>query len=237
MLKASLGMLGFLVDDKTGRILAACAGESRHNAQRERSMIDLCLTDAVVPCITVVICRQCNQLGAVDHTAAADRQNFGLNVGVLGEWKLSNYFALRLIPSLYFGSKHLMFRNLATGKTESQDMKSSYIALPVDIKVSGPRFNNYRPYVVAGVNPLYDLTAGKHTKLRAKPFDVMLEAGLGCDLYLSFFKFIPELKFCFGLGNILQKRRTDLTDSTQLIYTQSVDRASLGMVVLSFYFE
>ena len=169
--------------------------------------------------------------------AAADRQNFGLNVGVLGEWKLSNYFALRLIPSLYFGSKHLMFRNLATGKTESQDMKSSYIALPVDIKVSGPRFNNYRPYVVAGVNPLYDLTAGKHTKLRAKPFDVMLEAGLGCDLYLPFFKFIPELKFCFGLGNILQKRRTDLTDLTQLIYTQSVDRASLGMVVLSFYFE
>ena len=55
MLKASLGMLGFLVDDKTGRILAACAGESRHNAQRERSMIDLRLTDAVVPCITVVI--------------------------------------------------------------------------------------------------------------------------------------------------------------------------------------
>lgn len=169
--------------------------------------------------------------------AAADRQNFGLNVGVLGEWKLSNYFALRLIPSLYFGSKHIAFRNLTTGKTDSQDMKSSYIALPVNIKASGPRFNNYRPYVVAGINPLYDLTAGKHTKLRAKPFNVMLEAGLGCDLYLPFFKLIPELKFCFGLGNVLQKKRTDLTDPTQLIYTQSVDRASIGMVVLSFYFE
>lgn len=65
----------------------------------------------------------------------------------------------------------------------------------------------------------------------------MLEAGMGCDVYLPFFKLIPELKFCFGLTNVLQKNRKDLTDSSQLIYTQSVDKATIGMVVLSFYFE
>ena len=42
----------------------------------------------------------------------------------------------------------------------------------------------------------------------------MLEAGMGCDLYMPFFKFIPEIKFCFGLTNVLQKKRTDLTDPT-----------------------
>jgi hypothetical protein len=36
---------------------------------------------------------------------------------------------------------------------------------------------------------------------------------------------------------VLKKDRNDLTDATQLIYTQSVDRATTGMVVLSFYFE
>ena len=169
--------------------------------------------------------------------AANDRQNFGFSVGVLGEWKLSQVFSLRLIPSLHFGSKHLRFRNMANEEKNSQDMKSTYIALPFDLKVSAPRFNNYRPYVVAGVSPMYDLTSGKHTLLRTKPFNLMLEAGLGCDLYLPFFKLIPELKFCFGLGNALEKNRKDLTDPTQMIYTQSIQRATTSMVVLSFYFE
>lgn len=169
--------------------------------------------------------------------AANDRQGVGLSVGVLGEWKISRNVALRLIPSLHFGNKHIAFSNLATGEEETQDMKSSYVALPFDVKLSAPRFNNYRPYVVAGVSPMYDLTAGKHTKLRARPLALMFEAGMGCDLYLPFFKLIPELKFCLGLSDILKKNRNDLTDPTQLVYTQSAAGMTANMVVLSFYFE
>lgn len=169
--------------------------------------------------------------------ATADRTNFGFSVGVLGEWKMNNYLSLRVLPSLHFGSKHIAMRNLQNLEEESQDMKSCYVGVPVDLKIAAPRFNNYRPYVIAGVNPMYDLTTGKQTKLKAKPFTMMVEAGLGCDLYLPFFKFIPELKFCFGLNNVLQKNRKDLTDPTQFVYTQSVDRATVSMVVLTFYFE
>lgn len=169
--------------------------------------------------------------------AENDRQNLGFSVGVLGEWKLSKYLGLRLIPSLHFGSKHITFRNLATGKEESQDLKSTYISLPLDLKVSAPRYNNYRPYVVAGFNPMYDLTRKKQAKLLTKAANAYIEVGLGCDVYLPFFKFIPELKFCFGLANILEKDRKDLTDPTQQIFTQSLDRASANMVILSFYFE
>ena len=169
--------------------------------------------------------------------AQTDRTSFGFSVGVLGEGKMNRYLAVRVMPSLHFGSKHMTLRELTTGDEESQDMKSCYIGVPVNLKVAAPRFNNYRPYVVAGVAPMYDLTTGKHSKLKTKPFNLMLEAGMGCDVYLPFFKLIPELKFCFGLTNVLQKNRKDLTDSSQLIYTQSVDKATIGMVVLSFYFE
>ena len=169
--------------------------------------------------------------------AVNDRHGLGFSVGVLGEWKLHKYFSVRLVPSLHFGSKHITLRELGTGKEESQDMKSTYVAVPFDMKISAPRFNNYRPYVMAGVSPMYDLTVGKHTKLRTKPFNFAVEVGLGCDMYLPFFKLIPELKFCFGLGNVLNKKRTDLTDPTQLIYTESIDKATMNMVVLSFYFE
>lgn len=169
--------------------------------------------------------------------AQTDRTNFGFSVGMLAEWRMSRYVGLRLQPSLHFGGKNIAFRNLQTGQTEMQDMKSCYVGVPVDLKLAAPRFNNYRPYVVAGVMPAYDLLSAKGTKLRTKPFTLMVEAGLGCDLYMPFFKLIPELKFCFGLGNVLQKKRTDLTDPSQLVYTQSVDRAQVGMVVLTFYFE
>ena len=181
--------------------------------------------------------------GYVDPSTGAqwvaenDKQNFGFSVGVLGEWKLNKYMALRLIPSLHFGSKHVTFRNLSNGKEETQDMKSAYVGLPVNLKVSAPRFNNYRPYVIAGINPEYDLTTGKHTKLKTKPLQLMWEVGMGCDFYLPFFKLIPELKFCFGLGNVLQKNRSDLTDPTQQIFTQSIEKATSNMVVLTFYFE
>lgn len=169
--------------------------------------------------------------------AQCDRMNPGFSVGVLGSLKLGNWCDMRVNPGLNFGSKHIQFINQADGSRQSQDMKSTYLALPVDFKFGAPRFNNYRPYVLAGAMAQYDLTASKHTQLRCKPMQTYLEVGLGCDVYMPFFKLIPELKFCFGLGNMLQKHRTDITDPTQHIFTESVDRASANMVILNFYFE
>lgn len=166
-----------------------------------------------------------------------DRPNFGFHVGVLGELKIHRYVALRVQPTLYFGSKHLAFHDQLTGERLSQDMKSTYIAFPVMAKISAPRWNNYRPYLVAGVNPMYDLTTGKHTLLRTKPVNVNLEFGLGCDFYLPFFKLIPELKFSLGLADILDKKRDDLREAQDVIYTRSIERATSNMVTLTLYFE
>lgn len=55
--------------------------------------------------------------------------------------------------------------------------------------------------------------------------------------YLPYFKLIPELKFCFGLANLIKKDRKDLTDQSLLKFTQSVDKITSRMIVLTFYFE
>ena len=66
----------------------------------------------------------------------------------------------------------------------------------------------------------------------------MLEIGMGCDFYLPFFKLIPELKFCFGLGNALDTGHVnELRDSNLKAYAASVDSAKSKMIVLTFYFE
>ncbi len=169
--------------------------------------------------------------------AEDSRMNAGFSVGVLGEWRLNRYFALRSTPAMHFGQKNITFREQATKRETSQTMKTAYISIPADVKFSAPRFNNYRPYLLAGVNPMYNLTRQKQENILTKPFDIYLEFGLGCDFYLPFFKLIPELKFSVGLTDVLDKDRSSLRDKSKLVYTQSVNSAKARMVSLTFYFE
>ena len=157
--------------------------------------------------------------------------------GVLGELYLNHYMSLRIVPTLYFGDKRVQFREVETGKKESQNIKSAYVSCPIDVKFSAERFNNYRPYVMLGLSPTYDLTVKKGKALRVKPFDCYFEIGMGCDIYLPFFKLIPELKFGFGLVNLIDKKRNDLTDKSLEKFTLSVDKAKARMIALTFYFE
>ncbi len=169
--------------------------------------------------------------------AVNDRYDLGFQVGVLGEWKLSEHFALRFAPSIYFGNTHLVFRDQGTGDEQVQNMKTTYIAAPLELKFSAPRYNNYRPYLLAGLMPTYDLTRRSQDNLFTKPSNLFLEVGAGCDIYLPFFKLIPEVKFCFGLLDVLQRDRTGLVDQSKLVFTESVSEGKSQMVVFTFYFE
>ncbi len=161
----------------------------------------------------------------------------GFSVGVLGELYLTENLALRAIPTLHFGDKIVIFHEQTSKEETRQQIKSTYLSLPIDLKFSAERFNNYRPYIMAGINPTVDLSIKKNSVLLLKSADCYLEAGIGCDFYLPYFKLIPELNFCFGLSNLLQSTRTDLNDKSLLKYTQSVDKISSRMIVFSLYFE
>ena len=161
----------------------------------------------------------------------------GFSVGVIGELRLNKYLGLRLQPSLHFGQKHVVFHEQLSGRDSTQNIKSTYISLPLLLKVAAPRYNNFRPYVTLGAAPAVDLTARKHNALLTERFDCFIEIGLGCDIYLPYFKLIPELKFCFGLRDIIVHDRNDLIDKTLMKYTNSLDRGRASMIVLSFYFE
>ena len=181
-----------------------------------------------------------NQLIVCD----ADRWSPGFSVGVLGELRLHDNFSLRISPTMHFGAKHLTFIDLqnkdATGKPikQTQDLKNTYISLPIDIKFAAPRWNNHRPYLIAGINPMINMTKGDTDIVRLNRFSTMLEVGLGCDFYLPFFKLIPELKFCFGLGNVLDmNHKNELRDDNLKAYAGSVSSAQSKMIVLTFYFE
>ena len=163
--------------------------------------------------------------------------NPGFSVGVLADLRINTYIALRLLPTLHFGEKQVVFREYNSGNRERQQIKSTYFSLPLDVKISAQRFNNYRPYVIAGVSPMLDMTVKKQRQLLMKKFDFMVEVGMGCDFYMPFFKLNPELKFCFSMLDVLDKNRNDLLDENYKKFTESIDKAITKMIVLSFYFE
>ncbi len=169
----------------------------------------------------------------------ADVDNYqpGFTVGVLGELRLSKYLGLRLQPTIYFGQKHIAMHEQVSGRDTTQNLKSTYISVPVLLKVAAPRYNNFRPYVVAGAAPSVDLTMKKHNAILTDRFDCFIEVGMGCDIYLPFFKLIPELRFSFGLRDIIVHDRKDLIDGSLLKFTKGLDRGRANMVSLTFYFE
>ena len=166
-----------------------------------------------------------------------DNYQPGFSVGVIGELRINKTLGLRFEPSIHFGQKHLSFHEQVSGRDSTQNIKSTYLSLPIKLKVAAPRYNNFRPYVVAAVAPSIDLTTRKHNAILTERFDCFVEFGAGCDIYLPFFKLIPELKFSFGLRDIIVRDRSDLIDETLLKFTKSIDRGRARMITLTFYFE
>lgn len=168
----------------------------------------------------------------------------GFHVGVLGEVRMTDYLALRIAPVLYFGNRHITFTNLkaldAKGnyQQERQDMKSVYITSSFDVIYAAKRFNNHRPYIMAGLAPSLNLATKANDYIQLNKTDIFFEAGLGCDLYLPFFKLRPELKFMYSLGNSLNKNHAKaLKDKNMFSYANSVTSANSNMIALTFYFE
>ena len=154
----------------------------------------------------------------------------GFCVGGLVDFRLNEWFSLRVSP---------VMRDHESGAVERQDIKSNQVVLPVDLKYASLRYRNVRPYLVGGVMGAFDVSK-RHARdlLQLNSADVLVSLGLGCDIYLPYFKLCPELKFCFGLTDMLRHDRPDLADDPDRYkFTQSLAKAATRMVVLTFYFE
>ena len=153
--------------------------------------------------------------GATDQVVVAEQTGF--QVGLIGEYRLNNFSDLRLEPALVISSRTL--ENLPN----SPQAKSTYINLPVLMKVSTLRFANVKPYVVAGPSVSINLNSQENTEpdvtiLKTKTFNYGYELGIGVDLYMPYFKFSPSIRGVFGQSNELV---SDLPN-VQGIYTRGV---------------
>lgn len=174
---------------------------------------------------------------ATDWWAECTDLNPAFCVGLLGDLALTERLNVRCTPMLYFQQRDVRFRNYLTGETRTQGLKSNYLEIPLSLKVSTHRLNNYRPYLLFGVNVDIDLAHEKETPIVFNRLDYGIHLVVGCDSYLPFFKFCPELRFHLGLADMLDHKRRDLKDETLMPFTSAISKARNKGISLIFFFE
>ncbi len=159
--------------------------------------------------------------------------NPGFQVQIVSNLKLGDNLDLRFLPGISFGSRTISFyKDDNQSLVGTVDIESSYLDFPLDLKYRSNRLNNYRPYILGGVNYRYDMAARKQDELRFKPGDIYYEIGVGVDWYLPFFKFSTEIKLGVGLFDLLVR---DAKSNQN--YMASIDKINAYIVGLSFHFE
>ena len=137
--------------------------------------------------------------------------NTGFNVGLVGDLRINRFINLRLEPGLYYSKRDLIYPEFSQFNKQDdrfREVKSTYIHLPLLIKISAERINNFRPFILAGISTDFNLSSNhKNTDdnfsnvFRTQKQNINYELGLGFDFYLFYFKFSPSLRGIFSLQN------------------------------------
>ena len=161
----------------------------------------------------------------------------GFSVGLLADYYLNPYMNLRFTPTLHFGELGFKFIEENSGATYSTTIRSNNLTFPLDVKISSSRSNNYRPYLLAGGYASLNLGRKLNEAVLLKKSDYGLSFGVGCDFYLPIIKICPEIRFCFGLKNLVETDRSDLRDENLLKYTNAISKGISRMIIFSINFE
>lgn len=161
----------------------------------------------------------------------------GFSVGLLADYYINPFMNLRFTPTLHFGDLSFKFIEENSKMTSTATIRSNNLMFPLEMKFSSLRTNNYRPYLLTGGYATLNLGRKKNEAILLKSLDYGLSIGVGCDFYLPIIKVCPEIRFCFGLTDLVEKDRSDLQDESLIKYSKSISKGASRMIVLTINFE
>lgn len=161
----------------------------------------------------------------------------GFSVGIIANYSPFLNLDIRLTPTLHLGERSLSFSNAQKEVLETLTLRSNMVEFPILVKYSSPRLNNIRPYIIGGIYGSLMVGQKSNAIIRFKPFDYGFKVGIGCDLYLTYFKLCPEFSLSYGIPNVLQYNRPDMAEDSNYIYTETIKKASTRMILFTINFE
>lgn len=140
----------------------------------------------------------------------------GFSVGLIGNLRINNFLDLRLEPGLFITTRELYysesyFQGIEHSTSDlTREVKSTYIHIPLLLKVSTKRVNNFKPFIVGGFSTALNLSSNEDNpddnnngQFRTTKNNLFYELGFGIDFYLHNFKFTPSIRGLFGINDEL----------------------------------
>ena len=126
----------------------------------------------------------------------------GFSVGLIGEMRLNNYFNLRLAPAFHMGQYNVSF-DTQKGSQNYKNIPSQIMRIPLYIRYSAVRIENYKPYILAGggIDLEWNIDKDPENPILFKKIDYFTEFGVGCTFYTEYLRFSLEAKYSIGFNN------------------------------------
>lgn len=150
----------------------------------------------------------------------------GFKLGFVINMKVSEYLDFRILPTVGFYENDLSYR-FTNGITQRELKDATMVELPLLLKYKSARRGNLAMYMVFGVNPSLE-ASGKGDendvtqKLELRNWNVAIDVGVGLDIFYPFFKFSPEIRYSYGLRNMLTDNPNDFSVGLDKLTTQNL---------------
>ncbi|MEM9328870.1 MAG: porin family protein [Bacteroidota bacterium] len=132
----------------------------------------------------------------------------GFKIGFVVNIRLFQYLDFRVLPTFGLYENELLYRfTNSSNLTVFKD--ATFLEIPLVFKYKSQRRRNTGMYLVLGVNPSLEAAARGDEEadietLETKNWNLAIESGIGFDIFFPLFKFSPELRYSWGIRNMLQ---------------------------------
>ena len=161
----------------------------------------------------------------------------GLNVSMIANMKLGEYFDFRFLPGFSFVDHKFEYVTTFSNVRQTRNIESVLVQAPFQVRFKSDPFHDMRVFVLAGVKYSYDVASNARIRqeqaVRAvllSPHDFSVEVGAGFQFFFPFFIFSPELKYSQGIGNIL-------IYNSNLEQTNVIEKVLTRTFTISLHFE
>ncbi|HKK89194.1 MAG TPA: outer membrane beta-barrel protein [Saprospiraceae bacterium] len=160
----------------------------------------------------------------------------GLNLGIITNLKIGEYFDFRFIPSFSFAERNLQYTSTQEDRMdEIRTIESVFLEMPFILRYKSAPFNDIRIYALTGFKYTFDVASNSRTRqaeslVKISPTDYALEFGVGIQMFFPYFIFSPEIKISQGISN-------SLIYDDDLLQSRVIDQILSRTFTLSFHFE
>ncbi|MEP5612606.1 MAG: outer membrane beta-barrel protein [Cyclobacteriaceae bacterium] len=150
----------------------------------------------------------------------------GFKLGFITNMKITDQLDFRGSITIGFYEHDLLYR--FTDNTSQRELKdATMVEFPMLLKYKSTRRGNMAMYVLGGLTPSFEAASKSNRedpteKLELKGWNMAFEIGGGFDIYYPFFKFSPEIRYSYGLRNMLKGEDNQFSVGLERLTTQNL---------------